>query len=162
MKYILITILTICSLNSTYKKRVSKNGMIVSWHYTEDLIHFAMKAPTSGWVTIGFNDKSTISGAYLLMGRIVNGKAEVAEMYTSSPGRYYSIKEYGEATSITIVKGNESNSNSSIYFCLPITPKNKYQRSLKEGSEYYMTLAYSTHDNFSHHSRMRTTVKLKL
>ncbi len=148
--------------NDSLEKEVSKNQMTVSWEHKEERIHFKMTAPTSGWVTIGFNTTASMSGAYLLMGRMVNGKAELVEHYTISPGNYKPITSLGANAAVQNVNGSESNKQTTIQFSLPVEGTNKYARQLKSGSEYAMTLAYSREDDFQHHSMMRTSVNVKL
>ena len=54
-----------------------------------------MKAPTDGWIAVGFNTHSGIKGAYLLMGNIINKKVNLIEHYTISPGKYSAISKLG-------------------------------------------------------------------
>lgn len=141
---------------------VSRNKMNVSWHYKSGRIYFTMQAPTTGWVTIGFNTYDGTKGAYLLMGRLVNGKAEVLEHYTLAPGNYQTVQSLGGVSQVSHASGSESSGTSTITFSLPTKAAGKYQKSLKNGMEYWMILAYSQVDDFTHHSVMRTSVKIEL
>lgn len=143
-------------------KQVEKNGMEVSWHFSDQLIHFEVEAPTQGWVTIGFNTHTGIQGAYLLMGRIKHAKAEVVEHYTVSPGKYKPITQLGGEVNIKQISGEESNGRTLIRFSVPVEASNAYQKSLKEGLSYTLILAYSAEDDFQHHSRMRTSHPITL
>ncbi len=142
--------------------KVVKNEMHVEWEYTNKEIEFTMAAPTSGWVTIGFNSKQGMAGCYLLMGRVVNGKVEVVEHYTQSPGKYAPISTYDVRPQVKVISGIEEDGETTIQFKLPQKAISKYQKDLTKNSEYYMVLAYSNHDDFQHHSAMRTSVKIKL
>jgi len=141
---------------------VTKNEMQVSWSHSNESIEFIMRAPTTGWVTIGFNDKDEITNAYLLMGRIVGDKAELMEHYTVSPGKYKSLLEMGESSSIQYVKGTEADHNTSITFSLPQQARNKYGKNLTKEMTYYLIMAYSVSDDFQHHSSMRTSLQVQL
>lgn len=144
------------------ENRIEQNGMIVDWSHEGDRIRFEMEAPTTGWVTIGLNEKAGLPGSYLLMGRIVSGKGEVVEHYTLTPGDYQPLSTLGAEIAVEAVSGQEGQGRSRIQFSLPIAPGNSYAKELKAGAVYTMHMAYSREDDFQHHSMMRTAVKIKL
>ena len=76
--------------------------MTVTWNYQDQRIHFEMSAPTKGWLTIGFNTSTSMTGAYLLMGRYVDDKAELVEHYTISSGNYKPISANLSASNVQI------------------------------------------------------------
>ncbi len=151
-----------CKGQKINMKQIKKNNMQVSWHYQNDRIFFKMIAPTDGWITIGFNTSAGTAGAYLLMGHVVKGKAEVVEHYTTSPGNYNPITKFGATAQVKDAYGKQNGEHTSIGFSLPVHANSKYQRNLTEGLEYIMLIAYSQEDDFQHHSIMRTSVKIKL
>ena len=155
---ILVMIINIgCDAQKNGAKIVSKNQMNVSWHFGNERIYFEMSAPTDGWVTIGFNTQSGTTGAYLLMGNIINGKVNVVEHFTKSPGNYSPITKLGAESQVENIEGIEKNNNTLIKFSLPKKAFSKYQKDLLEGNEYNMIIAYSREDDFQHHSMMRTS-----
>ena len=151
-----------CNAQINGDKEISKNKMNVSWRFEKGRIFFEMDAPTDGWVTVGFNTQSGTTGAYLLMGNIVNGKVNVVEHYTKSPGDYSPITELGAKSQVENIGGIEKSNHTLIKFSLPIKALSKYQKELSEGSEYTMIIAYSREDDFQHHSMMRTSTNVKL
>jgi len=155
--------LTACiSQAQEMERKIEKNGMEVLWHQNERSITFEMSAPTNGWVTIGFNERNTTDKAYLLMGRIVNGKAQVVEHYTSSPGTYRPTEQLGEPSKISKVSGNESTGTTALKFTVALDQNSNFQKDLSKGSTYYLIMAYSRHDDFQHHSIWRQSVKITL
>lgn len=144
------------------EKKISVNGMQVSWEFQQDRICFIMSAPTDGWVTIGFNETKNMTGAYLLMGRVKNAKSEVVEHFTISPGYYVTVDSLGGAAQIADVSGTQKGKNTLLRFSLPVEAKSKYQKNLSEGEKYIMILAYSRDDDYQHHSIMRTSIRVEL
>jgi hypothetical protein len=144
------------------QRSVSKSGMTVNWNCQKNRMFFEMSAKTTGWLTLGFNDTPGIKGAYLLMGRVVDGKAEVVEHYTLQAGDYRPIASLGGTTQVEDVDGVEKNGESTIYFSLPLAVAGKYQKQLVQGKRYHWILAYSREDDFQHHSIMRTAVEVQL
>jgi len=144
-------------------KRISAQGMEVSWEYTEsEMVSFTLKAPLQGWVAIGFNEKQALSDTWLLMARVQNGKAEVIEHYVRAPGDYVPTATYGDTSGIVQVRGRETSEGTELSFTLPVNPTSPRQKSLEEGRAYHLLLAYSVDDDFAHHSRMRTSKQVTL
>ena len=171
MKYVLSPLLvlllsgmfyTSVQAQSDATQSVSENGMTVTWYHQGDRVYFDMEAPTTGWVAIGFNTSGEMKDVYLLMGRVEMRNAEVVEHYTSSPGNYESFEKMGAVSSVASVRGSEESGKTTLHFSLPHSRLNKYAKNLAAGSEYVMVMAYSTHDDFQHHSRMRTSVPVSL
>ena len=158
-----LTILLALKLNAQNNmKQIKKDGMTVKWEIVDDQLHVEMSAPTEGWVTVGFNENSNITGAYLLMGRVRNGKAEVVEHFTSSPGNYQPISNYKVPNQVKDIKGSENGKNTELTFKIPIAAASKYHKHLTKGSTWSMIMAYSLEDDFQHHSIRRTSVSIKL
>src|SRR5680860_113687 len=132
-----------CTAEGQEPKKVMKDGMTVSWYFDGNEIHFEMYAPTKGWVAIGLNEYSGIKNAYLLMGHIVKGEADVVEHFTQSPGNYVPIQDLGGVVRVRNVSGKEKNGKTSLKFSLPIGKATEYQKELVEGKKYHMILAYS-------------------
>jgi hypothetical protein len=151
-----------CQAQKENMKTIDKNGMKVSWYFQNEQIYFEISAPTDGWITVGFNQNSGIQGAYLLMGNVINGKANLVEHYTISTGNYKPITELGEISQVKNIEGEEKNNFTQMKFSLPVKTLNKYQKDLKPDMNYFMILAYSREDDFQHHSMMRTHIKVTL
>lgn len=151
-----------CSTQGQEPKKILKDGMTVSWYFDDTNIHFKMSAPTTGWVTVGFNETTEIKNAYLLMGHVTDGKANVVEHFTQSPGNYTPIENLGSPLQVRNVSGQENKGNTTINFTLPIDRPTAYQKELVQGKQYQMILAYSLEDDFQHHSIMRTSVDIQL
>ncbi|RMA56744.1 DOMON domain-containing protein [Ulvibacter antarcticus] len=166
MRTIIITLL-IASLSSIllgqeHLNNIKKHGMEIQWYFDQDTIQFTMAAPTNGWVTIGFNETNSITGAYLLMGRVRQNIAEVVEHFTLSPGNYKPINSLDDHILVNNVSGVESNNTTTISFSVEVSSACKYQKELSVGKSYWMIIAYSLEDDFQHHSIMRTSVHITL
>ena len=165
MKTLIISlaILSVCQFHQkTNMTEISKNNMKVKWKIEKELICFEMEAPCDGWVAIGFNETSSLTGTYLLMGRVRNGKTEVVEHYTDKPGNYKSIDQYGVASQITIISGTETANFTRLKFSIPVEAASKYHKNLLSDTKWTLLMAYSLDDDFQHHSIMRTSVDIKL
>lgn len=150
------------SLFDNKARSVSKNGMEVKWRFDEYRIYFEMKAPTQGWVAIGFNESSALEGTYLIMGHVANHQAAVVEHFVQSPGQYSPIKDLGGTVEVQDIGGQEESKLTKLSFSLPLTAVDHYRKSFTSGADYNLLIAYSQEDDFQHHSVMRTSVKIQL
>lgn len=147
---------------SPLNREVSKNDMKVEWRYRGDRLLISMSAPTQGWVTVGFNEREGLQGAYLLMGRVTKKGAEVVEHSTLYPGNYQSFESLGLASTVADVYGAQSKTSSMLRFSIPITREGKCGKNLSPGKTIHMVLAYSQSDDFQHHSLRRCSEKIIL
>ncbi len=143
-------------------KSINKNGMTVSWSFNDERICFEMTAPTKGWIAIGFNESHELTNTYLIMGVVNNGKTTVKEHHVFEPGDYQSFVAIDEPESIYNVSGQQTNTQTTIKFTLPISSFFQYTKQLKQGAAFNMLLAYSLEKDFQHHSIMRTSINVKL
>jgi hypothetical protein len=143
-------------------RSVSKNGMEIKWRFDENRIYFEMKAPTKGWLAIGFNEASALKGTYLIMGQVANHQAVVVEHFVQNPGQYSPIKDLGGTVEVQDIVGWEEALFTKLSFSLPLAAVDHYRKSLTSGANYNLLIAYSQEDDFQHHSVMRTSVKIQL
>lgn len=141
---------------------VSRNGMEVSWEHVGDRTHFSVKAPTKGWVAIGFNKKSDLKGTFLIMSRIVDSVVDVEPHYIFGPGDYRPLAALDQSVPIRDISGIQNDNISKIQFSIPSEVSGTYSCSLLSGDTYHMLLAYSVSPDFQHHSIMRTSVLVVL
>lgn len=151
-----------CRAQQKNMQKISQNGMTVSWYHQNERIYFGMSAPTDGWLAIGFNVSDNIKGTYLLMGNVVDGKANVVEHYTVSAGNYKPLTAFAVPSQVKHVEGAESKRNTTVNFSLPVKANSKYQKDLLPGLKYVLHIAYSHEDDFQHHSMMRTSINITL
>lgn len=141
---------------------IEANGMIVKWRHQDDRVYFDLYAPTGGWLAIGFNETPGLKDTYLIMGHVTNRKTTVQEHYVLAPGDYRTFDQLREPISVMDISGSERNGETRISFSLPESSFYQYTKNLKPGTEFHLLMAYSVADDFKHHSRMRTSIKIKL
>jgi hypothetical protein len=134
----------------------SDHGMHVEWSFSDDSITFKIESPTSGWQAIGFNSTSELTGTYLMLSRIINGKAEVIEHYVFAPGRYTSISELGKTQRAEVHKSYQEETKTHIEFSLPRASSHSYTKAFEEGKDMIIHYAYSLSTDFEHHSIYRS------
>lgn len=142
--------------------RVDLGGMTASHRIVDDRVEFTLTAPTTGWLGIGFNDRNNIVGSDLYLLHVVKGKTSGQDMYVKGAGDPRLDQSLGGTNDIQIISGEESGGKTKIVFSLPLASQDKNDFQLAPGRELWLILAYSTHDEFDHHSRMRKHVRFTL
>lgn len=71
-----------------YPNKVSLLGdnYVLHWKMYENQISIAVEVKTSGWIGLGFGPKEGMVEADIVLGRVVNGKVEVADYYSFDNG----------------------------------------------------------------------------
>ncbi len=137
---------------------IEKNGMVLTWNFEGDFIQFQISAPSLGWLAIGLNENTDITGTYFLMGRIINNRPEVVEHYTISPGNYKSFVGLNEPQSVSEIFGTQTKNRTTITFSITTIASSLKARDIIRGKKYLIWMAYSNETDFQHHSAMRTSI----
>ena len=146
---------------SAQRESVSIQGMELSYALRSDSIDITLSAPTRGWVGIGFNKVNSIVGSDLMLFHIVENKSEVLDMFVLSAGNPKPDVELGGSTTAVIKQALETGNRTVIDFSMPLHSKDPYDFPLEPGKDFWLILAYSTHDEFDHHSRMRRHIQYR-
>ncbi|UTW63973.1 hypothetical protein KFE98_07485 [bacterium SCSIO 12741] len=148
-------------LHKEYQQVIS-SGMVFRWKVENDSLRVKLRAPTSGWLAVGFNRQSGIVGSALIMGANRDGVSQVEEQFVIGPQQHPPVSKLGSATSIAEAICVEKNGVSEMTFCLPLQAQDKWHCDLQSSGPIYVALAYSREDDFDHHSAVRTEVKITL
>lgn len=143
-------------------KKLESNGMLLSWEQKGSYWEFEMSAPSQGWMAIGFNEKEGLAGTNLIMGAIDKGKVKLSDRYIIRTGFHVDLAELQLVERLELIGGEEDEHGSRISFRIPINSQDYYHKNLQPASSFHLLLAYSQADDFSHHSMMRTSVKITL
>lgn len=161
------TLLIICfaflSMSAQEPKSVSKNGMTVSWIFDETgNIQFRLSAPLKGWVAIGINTEEQLVGSNLIMASVKGETLSISDKYVVGLGDPRDMEKLGAHSKASLISGQEDDAGTIVEFAIPAKSEDQYHFDLQKGKVIYLTMAFSVDDDFGHHSRMRTMVKVTL
>ncbi|MEM1134857.1 MAG: DOMON domain-containing protein [Bacteroidota bacterium] len=158
---ILICLIILSPFVLLAQKEVTVNGMNFSYQLKKDYIEIELAAPTSGWVGVGFNAKNDIVNSDLFLFHIVNNKVEGRDMFVESFANPKDDTALGGTMDIKNLRGTEKDGKTKVIFELPFPSIDQYDFKHKMSKEFWLILAYSTHDDFDHHSAMRKHIVYK-
>jgi hypothetical protein len=96
------------------------------------------------------------------MGWCNDSSTKVVAHYVFSPGDYRALSSFGEKDNLQKHHVMRTDEGTAMTFTLAKKSINDYTKSLKIGQNIFLTLAYSNHKDFKHHSEFRKTIKIKL
>ncbi|MFN0251101.1 MAG: hypothetical protein ACKV2T_29770 [Kofleriaceae bacterium] len=145
-------------------RRADAGGMHVSWRWEDEQLHLLVRAPTTGWVAVGLNDRAELDGSLLIMCAVVSGAATPTvrcEEHIARPPDHPSRRSLGGRDQVHTVRGAERDGATEIAVTMSVVP-DTVAPPLRRGQRVHMTLAWSAEKDFNHHSRMRTMVEVVL
>ncbi len=82
-----------------------------------DKVRIALKAKTNGFVAIGFDPADRMNGADVILGFVKDGKASVADMYSTGPtGPHPPDDQQGGRNDVTVFGGSKKDGITVIEF----------------------------------------------
>jgi DOMON domain len=143
-------------------QEISQNGMTVTWKIAQERLLLTMRAPTSGWVAVGFNTLEGLAGTNLVMAAVEGQEVRLSDRYIVAPGDHRSVAELGGKPSAMLISGTEDATGTIIQFALPLHAADSFHVALTRGQSLHLLMAFSREDDFAHHSMMRTAVTITL
>ena len=149
-------ILTLLSwMNSPADQEIRMEQMIMHYSIEHDSLHVHLRAPTRGWLAIGFHNKNNIIGNDLKMLRVIDGMVQGEDQFVTGFQQHPEDKSVGGDNHLFLKGGRETDIFTEIWFSIPLQSGDQYDFSHVAGKGCWVMLAYSVSDDFQHHSRMR-------
>ena len=144
------------------KHQVEMGGMKMDYKIEDNEMTITLAAPTEGWLAVGFNDKNDIVHSDLLMFAIKDEQIIAEDRYVKGFRDYPIDEEQGGTTNIEVIKGKETKKGTTVTFKIPLQSGDEKDFQHQANKDVWLILAYSTSDDFQHHSVMRKHRKVRL
>ncbi len=139
---------------------LKRNGMEVKWSRDGEYLEFELKAPSEGWLAIGFNQHDQLSGTHLIMvHQNKEGVFALSDRYIKAPGEHVSVKELGGQAHAQLIHAERKNGQTTALLKVRLKAKDQWHQHLEAGKKYHLLMAYSQSDDLYHHSLFRTSVQ---
>ncbi|MGD1893805.1 MAG: DOMON domain-containing protein [Cyclobacteriaceae bacterium] len=160
MKKLMLLVTSCIAYSAQAQMELSVSGMSWKCNRDGDSLVMELRAPSQGWVGVGFNQDNNIVRSDLLLFHVVDGQEESTDLYVQGIGNPKTDESLGGSHDIEVLDFSETNRGTYIKFRRLWKGKDVYDYRLKNGEAFWLILAYSTHDEFEHHSRMRQHEKV--
>ncbi len=145
-------------------KMVSTGDIEVRWKVEDPNIRFEVSAPTTGWVSVGFNPTRVMKDADIIIGYVEGSQAVVVDQFGNGSFSHKADVDMGGSDDIVEYGGNESDGRTELFFTIPIDSGDAYDSVLTPGEEHTILFAFGPDgaDNFSSKHTERAKVQLEL
>ncbi len=138
-----------------YRHHLTIGPMRIGWFNDAEYLYAYMEAPTSGWVSIGFDPDNRMQGANYIIGAVVNGELDIMDAWGVTPTgpNHPPDEQLGGTDDIVAAAGVERDGRTIIEFQIPLDSGDPYDKPLSPGGTYTILVAFgSSNDMFSYHS----------
>ena len=133
-------------------------GIDIYWEFSEEQeLYMMLKAPVSGWISIGFEPSRRMKDAKIVIIGFENEEIILEEHYGNTQISHRKIEE----KYITQFYGERTEEYSLAEFVIPLDTESRYNR-LQPGSIIKAIIAYhSDSDNFMRRHSQRDTIEIQ-
>ena len=134
------------------------------WKIESSNLDVVLTAPTTGWISVGFDPSQKMKDANIIIGYVKDGQVFLRDDFGVEPKKHQSDESLGGRSDISDAGGSENDGTTQIRFTIPLDSGDSKDRALSAGGDYRVILAYGTDeaDGFGSYHAKRTTVKIKL
>lgn len=136
-------------------------GMELHWTIEADSIYFGLRAPTRGWLAIGWDPTGPImQGEDILIGYIRGKELFLQDYYATTSVSHANDVSLGGRDDVLESSGTEDEQFTTIEFRRKLDTGDRFDRSITNGP-HTVQLAFGPDDDFvTYHGQKRTVVKI--
>ncbi len=142
-----------------YQNRLSsfRIKMDLYWSVREDRVYFGLKAPTQGWVALGFNSAVPLMrGADIIIGYVKDGQLVLEDSYANSRIGHQTDIQLGGRDDILDRASTQDEGGTIIEFSRRLDTGDTFDMPIRPAEKLMILLAYGQRDDLiSYHDRMR-------
>lgn len=150
--------------NSDTLRTITVSEITLQWKPESTQLYVKMIAPTTGWVSVGFDPTQMMKDANIIIGYVRNDTVYMRDDYGSGPTTHESDIIAGGTDDITAISGSENQDMTEISFMIPLDSGDSKDRPLIVGNSYNLILAYGQNDadNFDSYHKTRVVVNIEI
>ncbi|TAL38737.1 MAG: DOMON domain-containing protein [Spirochaetes bacterium] len=145
-----------------YTFKVAADKMQLQWSLAGETLTVKLKAPTSGWVGVGFNPTDSMKDANFVMGLVKEGKVTVSSQYGTAKNLHKNVTDLGGKSYVTNAAGKEENNETEISFSMPLKSGDSLDRPITANADTVVLLAYGPGDILAQQHVYRARLKINL
>lgn len=145
-------------------KTITVDDFEMSWVISGNQMEITMTAPTTGWVSVGFDPSAAMKDADIIIGYVDDGDVHLRDDWGDGHISHRPDTYLGGTDDATAVFGSEEDGVTSITFRIPMDSGDQYDKVLMEGVTVKVILAYGPDgdDSFTGFHSWAKTVELEL
>ena len=124
----------------------TKEDVEFTWSTEGDILEMSITAPTTGWVSVGFEPETAMKNADIIIGYIENGEIFLRDDFGDGYTTHSSDEDLGGTDDVNIISGEEAAGITQISFSIPLGSDDEFDKFLESGKTFKVLLAYGPDD----------------
>ncbi|HNZ26087.1 MAG TPA: DOMON domain-containing protein [Spirochaetota bacterium] len=160
MKKFLILTLILLSFSVAFSQDqdyavVTKDDFTFSWRVVDGTMDIILEAPTTGWISVGFDPTKKMKDANYIIGSVdKNGEVTIQDNFGTGPISHKPDEKLGGVDNVANKFGEEKDGKTTLKFSIPLDSKDKFDVVLNPG-KHTVILASSKSDKLtSKHNKL--------
>lgn len=143
---------------------ITVDGIDLTWKPEGQNLHVTVKAPTTGWVAVGFDPSVGMMDANLILGYVAGGTVTTRDDFGTSVNSHDADINLGGIDNVANPAGTEEAGTTEVRFTIPLDSGDAYDRKLVVGQTYRVLLAYGPNgaDDFAIQHTVRTAANIRI
>jgi hypothetical protein len=143
---------------------VTVDGITLTWQPEGVNLHVTLKAPTTGWVAVGFDPSLGMKDANLILAYVAGSNVVARDDFGTAATAHDADTNLGGTDNVLNPAGKEEAGATEISFTIPLDSGDAYDRKLVVGQTYRVLLAYGPNgaDDFTikHATRVAANITI--
>lgn len=123
-------------------KQVTTDEVTVAWRIDGENVRVRVSAPTTGWVSVGFDPATAMLDANMIIGYVADGEVHIEDHFGTGRIRHRPDTELGGTVDVREVSGIEQGGRTELAFTMPLDSDDQYDRVLRPGTTHAIIFAY--------------------
>ena len=143
-------------------QEVTSSDIRFQWKVDGSNLQVVVRAPTQGWVGVGFDPTNLMKDANFIIGYVADGQASFSDQFGTQLTAHASDESLGGQVNVGTPSGTEADGATELSFTIPLDSGDQYDRALAAGQSYDVLLAYGPNDDFEMIHQVRVEVQMQL
>ncbi len=145
-----------------YTHQLTLDTMRFQWKIDGKILRVKLKAPTTGWLGIGFNPTEGMKDAHFVMGFVKDGTATISDQHGTGKNVHKANVDLGGTSTVRDGTGIEKGNETEISFSVPLKSEEKLDSEIITDKDITVLLAYGKSDIWGLQHAFRAKIKLNL
>lgn len=143
---------------------ITVDGIDLTWKPEGQNLHVTVKAPTTGWVAVGFDPSLGMMDANLILAYVAGGNVVARDDFGTAVNSHDADTNLGGVDNVMNPTGAETAGSTEVSFTIPLDSGDTYDRKLVVGQTYRVLLAYGPNgaDDFTIQHAVRTAANIRI
>jgi len=140
------------------------DGVTLTIRLETDSLEISISAPTTGWVSVGFEPSRVMKDADIYIGYVQDGEVYLRDDFGTGNTSHAPDTSLGGESSFRSLSGTEADGMTVITFTIPRNSGDRFDKVLTAGGSYKVLLGYGPEgsDDFTTYHRWVKSVDLTL